>query len=116
MPKEPTYARFGQLARDGRGNPLQTAAKFVTADTATTPRVSPLAYSNTILTITVPDAAVQVILAPTTALRVSEDPTMVHYDVIAAGAKEALPVALMQSVYIRRDTADGTVCFRFAVV
>lgn len=107
---------FGGLARDYTGSNLQTATRFATVDISGTPKVSPLAYSSSILTITVPNFATQLVLAPSTALRVSEDPAMASYYLIPAGACEALSVALMPLVYIKRDTADGTVSFRFAGV
>jgi hypothetical protein len=108
---------FGSTARDSSGVALQTATQFVTQDSAASPLTSPLTYTGTtIITITIPDPAIQMILSPSTDLRVSEDPAMVHYDIIAAGAKEAFAVALMPKAYIRRDTADGTVRFRFAEV
>jgi hypothetical protein len=110
------YKQFGNLAWASESIPLQTATTFVTQDASTTPKVSPLAYSSAVVIIGVPDAAIQLILCPSTDLRVSEDAAMSHYDVITAGAKEALAVALMTSVYIRRDSADGTVRFRFAQV
>lgn len=116
MAKESDHASFGRLGRDARGGAMQTATKFSTRDAAGTPLVSPLAYTATVLTLTVPDDAVQLVLSPTTDLRVSEDSVMSRYDVIVAGAKEALPVALMTSVYIRRNTADGSLRFRFVRV
>jgi hypothetical protein len=64
----------------------------------------------------VPDAAIQIILSPTTDLRVSEDVAMARYDIISAGAKEAFSVALMSNVYIKQDSVAGTVRFRFASV
>jgi hypothetical protein len=110
------YKQFGNLAWASESIPLQTATTFVTQDASATPKLSPLTYSSTIIIISVPDAAIQLILCPSTDLRISEDVAMARYDVIAAGAKEALPVALMQAVYIKRDAADGTVRFRFASV
>lgn len=104
------------LVRDANGSALQTAARFTTQDISGTPKVSPLAYSSSVITIAVPDGALQFIVSPTTDMRISNDVTMTTYDLIAAGAKEALPVALMSSVYIKRDAVDGTVRFRFAEV
>lgn len=107
---------FLGLARDYTGQPLQTATRFQTVDANATPKVSPLAYSSTAITLTVPNNATQMILAPSTDLRVSEDPNMASYYVIPAGACEAYAVALMATAYIKRDSADGTVQFRFAGV
>ena len=116
MAKSDDGARFGLLGRDNRGTPIQTACRFATQDASATPKTSPLAYSSSVITVTVPDNAVQLVVSPTTDLRVSDDPTMTRYDVIPAGAREALAVALMASVYVRRDSADGSLRFRFVAV
>lgn len=116
MAKTPDGTRFGMLGRDARGVPVQTACGFATHDAGSTPKTSPLAYSSSVITLVVPDSAVQLVLSPSTGLRISDDPTVTTYDVIGAGSKEAIPVALMQNVYIRRDTTDGTVTFRFVGV
>jgi hypothetical protein len=110
------YKGFGNVAWAAEGIPLQTATTFVTQDAAGTPKTSPLAYSSSVITIAIPDTAIQLILCPTTDLRVSEDVAMARYDIILAGAKEVFAVALMTNVYIKRDTVDGTVKFRFAQV
>lgn len=112
-----TEARpFGKLFQDRGGNPIQTGNSFQTADATGTPQNSPLAYSSSVITIAVPDSAIEIILNPTTALRVSEVVGMGTYDIIAANTKEVLPCAGMASVYIKRDAADGTVNFRFSLV
>jgi hypothetical protein len=66
--------QFGILARDGRGVPMQFATGFTTRDASATPINSPLAYLTTTITLVVPDNAVQLILTPSTAFRVSDDP------------------------------------------
>jgi hypothetical protein len=104
------------VARDSSGIPIQTATSFVTQDASGTPKLSPLAYSSSVITIAVAVDAAQLILSPSTDLRVSEDPAMARYDIISAGAKEALAVMVMPNVYIKRDAADGVVRFRFAKV
>lgn len=116
MAKFPVYSNFGQLPRDSGGDVIPSATKFVTQDATGSPQISPLAYSSSVITLVVPDDALQLILAPTTDLRVSEDVAMGRYDVVTAGSKEAFAVALMQNVYIKRDAVDGTVRFRFAKV
>lgn len=107
---------FGPLARDGHGGSLQTATKFGTQDASDPPKTSPLPYTSVIITLVMPADAVQLILAPTTDLRVSDDPAMGRYDLVTAGSKEAFPVALLTNVYLRRNTIDGAVHFRFARV
>lgn len=116
MAKEPQWSRFGRLGREARGDSIQTATLFVTRDASGTPKNSPQPYSSTVIALVIPDDAVHLILSPTTDLRISEDPAMVSFDVILAGAKESLPVTLMSTVYLRRDAVDGVVYFRFAKV
>lgn len=116
MAKQVSLSIIGLLPRDHSGTSIQTAANFRTSDSSVTPKVSPLAYSSAIITLSVPDEAVQLILKPSTDLRVSEDAAMTRYYVITGGAAEAFSVALQQNVYIRRDSADGTVNFRFSEV
>ena len=95
---------------------IVSTSRFVTQDAAGSPLVSPLAYTGSVTTLAVPVDAVQLILAPTTDLRISEDSGAARYDLVAAGSKEAFPVAGMSAVYIRRDSADGSLRFRFTVV
>lgn len=104
------------LPVDASRRAIQVANSFSTADATASPKNSPLAYSNSVITLTVPDRAVQIVMKPSTALRVSEAVGMSTYDVIAANAVENLPCAGMQSIYIVRDSADGTLSFKFLSV
>jgi len=104
------------LPVDASRRAIQVANSFSTADATASPKTSPLAYSSSIITLTVPDRAVQVVLKPSTALRVSESSSATTYDVIAANATETFPCAGMQSIYIVRDSADGTLNFKFLSV
>lgn len=116
MAKQVALSVIGLLPRDHGGASIQTAGTFRTDDSSTTPKSSPLGYSATIIVLVVPDDAVQLVLKPSTDLRVSEQASMSRYYVVTAGSAEAFAVALQQNVYIRRDSADGTVSFRFAEV
>lgn len=107
---------FGNLAREIAGGVLQCPTKFSTVDNSGTPKNSPLAYSSSVITLTPPDDAVQLILTPSTNLQVSELIGMGSYYVITAGATHAMPVASMAAVYVKRDSADGTLNFRFVRV
>lgn len=101
------------LAKDDNGEAVQIGSSFVTTNGT---QNSPLAYTVAITPITVPTGAVEMILAPTTDLKVSEDPTMTTYDVIVAGTKEAIGCSRMDTIYITRSGGDGTLYFRFTKV
>lgn len=104
------------IVRDANRIGVQAGGSFVTSDVTGTPQTSPLAYTNAVITIVVPDNAIECILNPSTALRVSELVGMAQYDVIAANTKESIPCAAMQNIYITRDSVSGTVGFRFTIL
>jgi hypothetical protein len=108
--------QFRILARDGRGVPMQLATGFTTRDGSATPINSPLPYLAAIITLVPPDSAVKLVLTPSTALRVSDDPAMGRYYVIPAGVESSFDVTLMASVFILRDVTSGTLNFQFATV
>jgi hypothetical protein len=56
------------------------------------------------------------VLTPTTTLKVTEDPSMARYCLVAAGAEATFDVALLQNVYIKQYALPGTVNFRFTTV
>lgn len=112
-------ALSGGVATDNNNNPLQAAGSFVTTDaTPTTPIVSPVAISSTVVALTIPDNAVEVILMPSLAdLRISELPGMASYDIVRQNTKESIPVAKVQTLYIKRDaTVDVSLLFRFTII
>lgn len=116
MPKNHPSDQFGVLARDGRAVPMQLATGFTTRDATSTPISSPLPYLTATITLVVPDNAVKLILTPSTALRISDDPGMSRYYVVAAGVEASFDVVLMQNVYLHSDSSGGTVQFQFATV
>jgi hypothetical protein len=96
---------------------MQTATGFTTQDaTAPTPNLSPLPYLTTVITLAVPDTALRLILIPSTTLRVSEDPEMARYCLVAAGTEAMFDVAALENVYVRQYASPGTVNFRFATL
>jgi hypothetical protein len=96
---------------------MQTATGFVTEDaTAPTPISSPLPYLTTIITLVVPANAVQLMMTPSTTLRVSEDPEMDRYCLVASGTQASFDVAALENVYIMGYASPGTVNFRFTTV
>ena len=107
---------FSNLATDASRKPIQVGSAFQTLDATGTPKTSPLAYTDSTQTIAVPDRAIEFIVNPSTALRISEQSDMTPYDVIAANTKESIPCAKMTSIYIVRDSQNGTLNFRFTLV
>lgn len=104
------------LIRDDNNEAVQIGSTFVTQDATDTPQDSPLAFSTTVIEIKVPERAVEFIVNPDQDLRISEDSAMSTYDVIASGTKEAVSCGRMESIYIVRDSADGTANFRFTLI
>ncbi len=104
------------IVRDANRIAVQACGSFVTSDATSVAQTSPLSYTGSVTTIVVPDNALECILNPTTALRVSELVGMAQYDVIAANTKESIPCADMQNIYIKQDASSGTVNFRFTVL
>lgn len=114
MAKTGTF--LGSMMRDDNHEPLQIGTSFQTSDATASPKNSPLAYSSTTITITVPDNAAEFICQPSTDLRVSEVSSMATYYIVRSSTAEAIPCVKMSSIYIVRDSADGTLQFRFTLV
>ena len=86
-----------------------------------TPQTSPLAYSNTTITIAIPTNAAEIHMRPSTDMRVSStdntDPSSGGpYFVIPGGVMQPFGVSGIDNIYIVRDTADGTLNFFFVTV
>lgn len=104
---------YNQFKHESDRNVIPIANNFTTQDATGTPQTSPLSYSNSVITIAVPEDAAEMVLFPTTDLRVSEIVAASRYDVIQANTKEIVACANMDSIYIVRDSADGSLRFRF---
>lgn len=107
---------LGSLPQDDNAKPVQVGSSFTTTDVTTVPKTSPVSYSSSAITIAIPDGAVEFIVLPTTDLRVSSLSDVSSYDLVKLGSKESFPVARMSSVYIVRDSADGSAYIRFTIV
>lgn len=114
--RQRTNQEFGNLPHAGDHSPIQVPNYFGTNDATGTPQTSPLAYSNSVIPLVVPQGAVHLSLLPTTDLRVSEQANAAQYDLIKAGSKELIACAEMANIYIIRDSADGTLYFKFIFV
>jgi len=100
--------------KSAEGEVMQVMTSFTTQDeTATTPKVSPLSYTNAVITIKVPKEAVQVTLMPTTDMRISDIVGMTTYDLLKANIKETIGCSGMENIYIVRDGSDGALNFKF---
>jgi hypothetical protein len=106
----------GNLPTDASRRVIQVGNSFATQDATASPKTSPLAYSTSVITLTVPDRAVQIVVKPSTAMRIAETVGMSTYDVVAANTVETIPCAGMPNIYIVRDAADGTLNFKFISV
>lgn len=108
---------FSGLKRDGANAPMQVARSIQCYDSTAVAKTSPLAYADTILTITVPTNAVEIVMTASTDLRVSEASDMATgYAVQSAGITQVYPVSGMDYIYIVRNAASGTVQFYFHIV
>lgn len=107
---------LNNLFRDGSTAALQIGNTFQSQDNTGTPVTSPLALTGAVQTLVVPDNAVECILYPVAnSLQVSEIVGVTRYDLIAAGAKESVPCAKMNNIYVKGTAAD-TLYFRFTMI
>ena len=107
---------FGALRKDSNHESIPFGGAFVTQDATGTPKTSPLAYSSSVITLTVPANAVKLVVLPTTDMRISDVSNAATYDVVPANTRETYDVANMSAVYIVRDASDGSLRFRFITV
>ena len=108
---------LNSMVTDQNQKPVQIGSSFTTADITGTPKTSPLSYGTlTVITLAVPTNAVEFIVNPSSALRVSEVVGMAQYDVVAANSKEAISCARMDSIFVVGDSATGTCNFRFTLI
>lgn len=107
---------YGFFKTDDNYKVIHTATGFTTQDATGTPQTSPLAFSSSEITIEIPTNAAEIVLFPTQDLRVSEVTGMARYDVVAKDTKEVFAVANLDQIYIKRDSTDGNLRFRFLTV
>lgn len=115
MAKQSSNSLAGNIIRDGSRTPIQVAGSFQTNDSTGTPQTSPLTVSTSVVTLVVPDNAIQVSFLPLSAdMRVSELVGMGQYDVVRQNTKEVISCAKMQNIYVKRDAAaDVSLNFKF---
>lgn len=111
MPKN-----FGSLKKDGNNQTIQAAIGFQTYDASTSPKTSPLSYSSSVITIAVPSNAIEVSFLPSTSMRVSELSNMASYFTVDAGREQPFELGSQDYIYIKRDSEDGVVNFRFILI
>ncbi len=116
MTKNSGRSPLNSLQMDSNQKPVQVGSSFSTQDATTSAKTSPLAVSSVVIAITVPDRAVEFIVNPSADMRISDVSDASTYDVIAAGTKESIPCARMQTIYVVRNSGDLTLNFRFTLV
>jgi len=104
---------YKNLPKDGSARVMQVATGIETSDATATPQTSPLTYTTSTTTITIPADCAELNLKPSTALKVSEDSTMTTYFVIDADSWHTIPVGRTDYLYIAGETAGGTLNFYF---
>ena len=92
---------------------VETGNNFTMSDNTGTPQTSPLAYSTTEIELKVPDNAVEIVMRPTTDIRVKTSTGASDYYVLQAGTTEVFWVAELDSIFFIRDAAGGVLNFRF---
>lgn len=111
-----TGASLNNLWRDGSTHPVQIGSSFQTNDATGTPQVSPLAYTGSVTTLVMPDNAAEIILAPSTDMRISEVANMAQYYIIPAGQAEAIGISKQTNIYIAQNASNGTLNFRITLI
>lgn len=109
-----TGTPLDSLIIDENRNPVNVGSGILTT---TGTQLSPLAYlTASSIALNIPDTACELILRPTTDLNVSEDSTFASYMTVSTGITQCIPIAKMQTIYIKGTTADGTLNFYFVTV
>lgn len=116
MTKNVGQSNLGALAKDRNQTAVQAGSTFTTTDATTIPQTSPTAYTTGVITLVVPNNAVECIILPTTDARVSEIADVSVYYFHAANTAQSYPCAEMQNIYFKRDAANGNLFFRFTTV
>lgn len=109
--------RFNGMQNDGNRVPMQGATGNIifTQDQTGTPVQSPVTV-NTTKTLTVPDGAVSIKIAPVTnPVQVSEDSTQGSYFAVPAGQVVEFDCANMKEIYLKTGSST-VVSFCFKVV
>ncbi|MFA5037064.1 MAG: hypothetical protein WC479_07810 [Candidatus Izemoplasmatales bacterium] len=105
---------YSNIPKDGSARVIPVASGIKTEDATSTPQESPLAYTSAaVITIEVPENAAELIIKPSTDLRVSEEVAMGSYFVADGGSVHVIPVGRTDQIYIKGDSADGTLSFYF---
>jgi len=98
-------SKVKSLMRGADNNPIQITTKFKCRDDSSI-YTSPLAYTTSIIGMTVPNEAYEFVISPNTLLHISDVGDMGDYDEISAASKEA-------KIFIRGGVTGGTLTFRW---
>lgn len=107
---------YNFLVRDDNRVPIMTGSGILTADATSSPQNSPLAITTGVTTIVVPPNAVEMVVIPSVAMRISEDAGMSTYFVLPASASWGIPLGNTDQIYLRSDSGSGTLQFCFITV
>ncbi len=107
---------YKNLKRDASHEPMQVAKAIQTYDATAVAQASPLAYSSNVVTIAIPTTAAEMVCRPTTNMEVSELVAMGSYFTVEGGVTTIIPCANTDTLYIKRESADGSLHFYFHLV
>jgi|TARA_Y100000310_G_C20699561_1_gene828481 hypothetical protein len=107
---------FGSLPREDNQNAIPVGRALETSDITGTPQVSPLAYTTGEINLAIPTNAVEIVMRPSTDIRVAEAASSTPYYVVSAGTTHIFPVGGLDNIYFIRDSANGTLNFYFVTV
>lgn len=111
-----TNKTFNAFKREKNREPVFTGGDLLTSDADALD--SPHSYdaNGNDFAMNIPTNAAEVILYPSTALRVSEDINLNTYFVIPAGTVITIGVANTDKLYFDADTDAGTLNFAFVTI
>ena len=108
---------YSNIVKDASSRVMQVASGIKTEDATAIPQESPLAYTSAaVITIAIPTNAAELIINPSTNLRVSEESDLASYFVADASAFHVIPVGRTDNIYIKGDAVDGTLNFYFHII
>jgi len=109
---------FKGLKKDGNNALVHTGASFETKDASTVQQLSPLTYLGvgTIFELKIPSNAAEIILRPSTDLKISEDPTMASYWTCKADLPDGFGVTNMDTLYFEAVSSGGALEFTFITI
>lgn len=102
--------KFGTIQRSKNKYPVSSGSGFATQDSSFIPQSSPLTVGSTEIELEVPENAYEMVFLVSGGYDVllSEITGMARSFLAVAGMQDALPVADIHSVFLRRANADDS--------